>query len=91
MDQVAKHRLNIFLLQAHLIQVDNPTSEEIEKCGQVIHIKDAPILAAALTQNIEALITFNTKDFMKHNVKDFAPSLQFLTPKDFISMYEKAR
>ncbi|MBI5122840.1 putative toxin-antitoxin system toxin component, PIN family [Candidatus Roizmanbacteria bacterium] len=84
LDQLGKQRLNFYILQSNLNIVDNPTFDEIKICQEVINPKDAPILAAAVKNKTNYLITFNTKDFLLPKVKDFAKSLTILTPRDFV-------
>lgn len=84
LDQLSKRRLNFYILQSNLNIVDNPTAEEITIYKEVINPKDAPILAAAVKNKTNYLITFNTKDFLIPKVKDFAKSLTILTPGDFV-------
>ncbi len=89
--QIEKQRLNSYMLQTHLSIVDNPTKEEILECEEIINKKDAPILACVLNDNIDVLITLNTRDFMKQKVKEFTALLKILTPRDFILLYEKRK
>lgn len=84
LDQLGKQRLNFYILQSNLNIVDNPTFDEIKICQEVINLKDAPILATAVKNKTNYLITFNTKDFLLPKVKDFAKSLTILTPRDFV-------
>lgn len=84
LDQLGKLRLNFYILQANLNILENPTLEEIKICSEVIDQKDAPILASALKNKADYLITFNTKDFLLPKVKAFAKSLKILTPRDFV-------
>lgn len=43
--------------------VEDPTRTEVARAAQVIHRKDAPILAAAISAEVDYLITWNTKHF----------------------------
>jgi len=53
-EQIVSHALNI---------VNNPSQEKTVQYTQMAHIKDVPILTAAITTNANFLVTFNTKDF----------------------------
>lgn len=86
LDQLSKQRLNFYILQSDLNIVDNPTLEEVKICQKVMNQKDAPILAAAVKNKANYLITFNTKDFLLPKVKDFVKSLTILTPRNFIML-----
>lgn len=84
LDQTGKQRLNFYILQSNLNIVNNPTIQEIKSCQKVINQKDAPILSAAIKNNVEYLITFNIKDFLLPNVKNFVKPLIIITPREFI-------
>ena len=86
LDQLTRQRLNFYILQSNLDIVDNPTFDEIKICQEVINPKYAPILAAAVKNKANYLITFNTKDFLLPKVKDFVKSLTILTPRDFVML-----
>lgn len=84
LDESGKQRLNFYILQSNIDIVDNQTNGEIQICQKVINSKDAPILAAAIKNKADYLITYNTKDFLLPIVKDFARPLTILTPHNFI-------
>ena len=86
LNQLGKQRLNFYVLQSNLNIVDNPTLEEIKICQEVLNSKDAPILAAAVKNKVNYLITFNTRDFLLPKVKDFVKPLTILTPRDFVML-----
>jgi len=83
-DQIEKQRLNYYILQSNLNIIDNPTMQEIKACQKVINLKDAPILAAAVKNRTNYLITFNTNDFLLPKVKNFVKPLIIITPRDFV-------
>jgi len=85
-NQTEKQRLNFYILQSHLSIVDNSTMEEIKMCQEVINQKDAPILATAMKSKVDYLITFNTKDFLLPEIKDFVKPLVILTPRDLVML-----
>lgn len=72
LDQLGKQRLNFYILQSNLNIVDNPTG--------------SLILAAAMKNKVNYLITFNIKDFLLPKVKDFVKPLTILTPRDFVML-----
>ena len=86
LDQLGKRRLNFYILQSHLIIVDNPTLEETKICEKVINSKDTPILAVAMKNKVNYLVTLNIKDFLLPKVKNFVKSLIILTPRDFVML-----
>ena len=86
LNQLGKRRLNFYILQSNLNIVDSPTPEEIKICQEVLNSKDAPILAAAVKNKVNYLITFNTRDFLLPKVKAFVKPLPILTPRDFVML-----
>lgn len=85
-DELKKQRLNFYILQSNLNIAENPTLDEMKIYQEVINPKDVPILAAAVKNKVDYLITFNTKDFLLPKVKDFVKPLTILTPKDFVML-----
>lgn len=83
LDQKAKQRLNIYLLQAKL-KLTTPTQEEIAVYAKIIKPKDAHVLAAARKCGANYLITLDTHDFMITKVKKFLEPIKIITPKDFL-------
>lgn len=85
-DQTEKQRLNFFLLQSHLIFCEEPSLIEVNHCQEVLPEKDAPILAAAIKNKADFLITLDTGNFMKTTVKEIVKPVKIVTPKDFIKL-----
>lgn len=86
LDQLGKQRLNFYVLQSNLAITDDPIFEEIQIFQKLINIKDAPILAAAVKNKTDYLITHNTKDFLMSEIKNFIKPLTILTPRDFVRL-----
>ncbi len=85
LDQVGKKRLHVFLQQGRLTIVEEPGVEEVKRCERVIAAKDAPVLAASIKCNASHLLTFNTTDFKRPEVRAFAKPLEIMTPREFIT------
>jgi predicted nucleic acid-binding protein len=85
----SKNRLKFYLKKAKLVLVDDPSMEMVFKCEEVINVKDAPILAAAIISGARYLITLDKKDFLKEEVFKFVKPMQILTPGEFISKFRK--
>lgn len=60
----------------------NPSNELAEPYFEIIEEKDAPILTAALSANVIALVTLNTKDFTPE--VESATGLKIQTPAQFV-------
>jgi len=63
-----------------------PTLREIKKAYQILPTDDAPILASALKAKPDALVTWNTKDFLRREVIDAAP-FPILIPQQFLEQF----
>jgi putative PIN family toxin of toxin-antitoxin system len=78
----------------HLMQrmsptlVEDPTQEEVAHAVRVIHHKDAPILAAAISAEVDYLITWNTKHFHKLPVAR-AVRFRIATPGEFLEEFRR--
>lgn len=66
--------------------VEDPTLRDVTRARQVIHHKDAPILAAAINGEVDYLITWNTKHFHKSPVKG-AVRFRIVTPGEFLEEF----
>jgi|SRR3989338_11281306 len=65
-----------------------PTITEVQKAYQILPTSDAPILASAIATKPDALVTWNTKHFLRKEVID-AVSFSILTPGDFLHKFLK--
>lgn len=66
--------------------VRRPTMAQIRRAYALIQTSDAPILAAAIFAKSDALVTWNTKDFMKPVVLD-AVKFPIFTPGEFLNWW----
>ena len=79
----------------HLIQrmspilIDDPSKEAVIKAAQVIHLKDAPILAAAIDGDMDYLITWDTKHFHKQSVMRKV-HFKIVTPGEFLKEFRRS-
>jgi len=87
--ETEKKRLNHILIRGCLKVIDNPHILNIKEYRDIISDKDIPILAAAHILHVDYLITHNTKDFMKQDVRKRVHPIQVLTPKKFLHLVEK--
>jgi predicted nucleic acid-binding protein len=46
--------------------ITNPTKAQIVKAAQIVHLKDAPIVAAAVKANADYLATHDVKHLLNH-------------------------
>lgn len=61
-----------------------PPKRAIEQASQVIHEKDARILAAAKSANCDALVTLDRRHFLKPQVTEFARPMSIVLPEDLL-------
>lgn len=64
----------------------NPSLKEIKEMYKILPTSDAPILASALKTQLDALVTWNTKHFLRPEVKKIAP-FPILIPEQFLDKF----
>lgn len=64
----------------------SPALKEIKNAYSVLPTSDAPILAAAWKARPDALVTWNTKHFLRKEVTD-ASSFPILIPQEFLEQF----
>ncbi|MDP3771792.1 MAG: PIN domain-containing protein [bacterium] len=64
----------------------DPSLRQIRKVHQILPTSDAPILASALKAHPDALVTWNTRDFLRKEVMLRTPFPIFI-PRDFLKQY----
>ena len=84
---IGKERLNAYLIRANLKLVISPEVEAIALCEKFIHFKDAPILAGAIAERVNILLTLDRKHFFTKLVADFAKAMKIFTPGDFLKRF----
>ena len=63
-----------------------PSLKQVAAAYKILPTSDAPILASAIFVKPTALITWNTKDFLRKSVLD-AAAFPILTPGDFLNKF----
>ncbi len=66
--------------------VKEPTFKQIKAAYQLLPTSDAPILAVAINAKPDALVTWNTRHFLRRTVTD-AVNFPILTPGDFLHKF----
>ena len=61
-----------------------PEDKMLEPLETFIHPKDLPVLGAALTGNVDYLITLDRHHFFTATLRSGLPRLKIMTPGDFI-------
>ena len=89
LDQQGKRRLNFYLLQTNLIIVADPTIEERISLKGIIPNKDVPILAAAIKNKANFLITYDKKNFFQPEVLKIVKPMTIVTPRHFVKKVMK--
>lgn len=70
------------MAQLQLEIVSPPSDEEVQRWVEVIEAKDAPILAAAVSAQVDRLITLNSKDFTPEVAAK--SGMHILSPGEFV-------
>lgn len=77
------------MIDTDFLLAQAPSQEETESCARFIHQDDAHVLAAAIKNKAEFLITLNKKHFLTPKIKKANLNIVILTPKMFIEEYYK--
>lgn len=64
--------------------VEAPTPQEIADMSQIIHPKDAHVLAAAVKGGVEVLLTLDRRHFLSPTVLEAGLPFQIMIPGDFL-------
>ncbi len=76
-----------FLVACPLEQAVAPSPAEVVAAGEIIHHKDAPILAAAMSLGVDYLVTLNRKHFVDDPNVAIRSGLRIGTPGDFLAWF----
>jgi predicted nucleic acid-binding protein len=67
--------------------ITNPTKQDIRKAAQVVHLKDAPIVAAAAKGKAEYLATHDEKHLLSHaQAIEAAYGITVIAPAELLSI-----
>lgn len=86
LDETGKQRLDVYLKLARLVLIPDPKPETVKVAEAAIHVKDAPILAAAIAVKADVLLTLDRKHFLTKKVTDFAQPMKVMTPGDWLHL-----
>ncbi len=70
------------------LMVDDPPPTAVKKASALVGPKDAAILAAAIEEKVDYLITLDKKHFLKEKTSPDLP-LEICTPADFLKIFER--
>jgi predicted nucleic acid-binding protein len=85
----APSALPYFAILADLLSpfITNPTKEQVLKTAQIVHYKDAPIVAAAAKAKAEYLATHDVKHLLSHaKVIEKAYGIAVLAPAELVTI-----
>jgi predicted nucleic acid-binding protein len=81
-------KLRHYFSGIRFVMMEDPPVEKVRQAAQQVHLKDAPILAAAQAANADYLVTLDKKHFLKAREKvQFVPPV--LTPGELLRVFEK--
>jgi predicted nucleic acid-binding protein len=67
--------------------ITNPTKAQVLKAAQIVHLKDAPIVAAAAKANADYLATHDVKHLLSHaQVIEAAYGITVVAPAELLSI-----
>lgn len=67
------------------------TKSAVNKTRKIINIKDAIILAAALSGKANLLVTLDRRHFLVDSVRQFAKPMLIITPKEALTILRKKK
>ena len=70
------------------VLVDDPLPKDIKKYSLIINSDDAPILAAAVSAEVNYLVTWDKKHFIKNEIR-IDSDLRIVTPGEFLMYFRK--
>ncbi len=75
------------IAETDLSLVEPPSPEAIASYSDIIHSKDAHVLAAAIQSKAAILITLDRKHFMTKAIREANLSINVQTPADFLRQW----
>ncbi|MBI3955996.1 PIN domain-containing protein [Candidatus Gottesmanbacteria bacterium] len=84
-------RLDGLVEKSQLALAPDPTPERVKVCEQIIHAKDAPILAAALQCPADMIVTFDKRHFFTKEVVAFVAPKIIMIPGDYVKKVMRGR
>jgi uncharacterized protein len=67
--------------------ITNPTKQDVRKAAQVVHLKDAPIVAAAAKAKVDYLATHDVKHLLSHaQAIEAAYGITVVAPAELLSI-----
>ncbi|MBI4309241.1 MAG: putative toxin-antitoxin system toxin component, PIN family [Candidatus Omnitrophica bacterium] len=79
-------RFRMFIKNLAPLLIDDPQPQAVREAGKVIEPDDAPILAAVKNEDIDYLVTLNTKHFKTAKARAYL-STPILTPGEFLTAF----
>ncbi len=81
-------RFRHYFRETCFVMMEDPPLEKVRQAAQQVHVKDAPILAAAQIANADYLVTLDKKHFLNAcEEAQFVPPV--LTPGELLRVFEK--
>ncbi|HEY77177.1 MAG TPA: PIN domain-containing protein [Thermoflexia bacterium] len=74
-----------FLAACPIEKADPPDAAEVAAAAEIIHLKDAPILAAAMALRVDYLVTLDRRHFLDDPEVARRSGLRIGTPGDFLA------
>ncbi len=74
-----------FLAACPMEKIRAPSNDEVAAAAEIIHPKDAPILAAAMASQADYLVTLDRKHFLNDPEVARRSGLRIGTPGDFLA------
>lgn len=76
--------LEVFIETVSIKVVKSPNKTLVAQVAQYTHVKDAPVVASALEQKVDYLVSFDRKDLVKNNQVKTESKLKIVMPKEVV-------
>ena len=81
-------RYRLFIKNLGPLLIDDPSVAMVQEAKRLIHLNDAPILAAAKQGGVDYLVTLNTRHFATLPAREFLGA-PILTPAEFLETFRR--
>jgi len=81
-------QFRVFIKNLTPLLLDDPKPKDVRKASQIIEPGDAPIIAAVKCEQVDYLVTLDTKHFNTAAVKDYLAT-PVVTPAEFLNEFRK--
>jgi len=79
--------LDLFIEAASIKVIADPPKKLIREVGLFVHSKDAPVVAAAISQKVDYLVSFDRKDLVENGLVKKHSKVRIVFPKEVVRKF----